>query len=73
MDTQDIVFETGLEEIVKNFKLEVISCKDCIPDVKIHMMDVNRPGLPMTGFYDYFDHNRIQILGKIEHIFMFKN
>ena len=72
MDTQDTVFETSLAEIVKNFKLEVISCQDSIADVKIHMMDVNRPGLPMTGFYDYFDPNRIQILGKIEHTFLEK-
>lgn len=72
MDTQETVFETSLAEIVKNFKLEVISCQDSIADVKIHMMDVNRPGLPMTGFYDYFDPNRIQILGKIEHTFLEK-
>ena len=28
--------------------------------------DVNRPGLQMVGFFDYFDNNRIQIMGKVE-------
>ena len=28
--------------------------------------DVNRPGLQLAGFFDYFDPNRIQIMGKVE-------
>ena len=29
-------------------------------------MEVNRPGLQLAGFYDYFDPVRIQVMGKLE-------
>ncbi len=32
--------------------------------------DVNRPGLPLLGFYDHFDDRRIQILGNVEMSFL---
>ena len=32
--------------------------------------DVNRPGLALGGYYDYFDSDRIQVLGKSEHGFL---
>lgn len=32
--------------------------------------DVNRPGLPLLGFYDHFDVTRIQILGNVEMSFL---
>lgn len=30
------------------------------------MEEVNRPGLQLTGFFDYFDKDRVQILGLVE-------
>ncbi len=32
----------------------------------VHSTDVNRPGLPLSGFFDHFDETRIQILGNVE-------
>lgn len=32
----------------------------------IHSADLNRPGLQLMGFFDYFDAARIQIMGKAE-------
>ena len=32
----------------------------------IESSDLNRPGLQLAGFFDYFDPNRIQIIGKVE-------
>ncbi len=32
--------------------------------------DVNRPGLQMVGFFDYFDNSRIQIMGKVEFTYL---
>ena len=32
----------------------------------ISNIDVNRPGLQLAGFYEYFDKGRIQIIGKAE-------
>ena len=32
--------------------------------------DVNRPALQLTGFFDHFDHERVQIIGYVEHAFL---
>lgn len=37
---------------------------------KVFTSDVNRPGLPLLGFFDHFDENRIQILGNVEMSFL---
>ena len=29
--------------------------------------EVNRPGLALSGFFEFFDHNRIQLIGNAEH------
>ena len=39
-------------------------------NIKISSNDVNRPGLFINGFYEYFDSERIQILGKMENAFL---
>ncbi len=69
MDPNSIVYETPLSKIVERFKLEVICCGDAIPDIQISNMDVNRPALPITGFFDYFEAQRIQIFGKVEYTY----
>jgi HPr kinase/phosphorylase len=33
---------------------------------KISNSEINRPGLSLTGFFDFFAHDRIQIFGKGE-------
>ena len=38
--------------------------------ILISSSEVNRPGLFITGFYDYFDPDRIQILGRMETAFL---
>lgn len=38
--------------------------------VMIARTDVNRPGLQMVGFFDYFDNSRIQIMGKVEFTYL---
>ncbi len=35
-------------------------------DLKVYSAEVNRPGLVLAGYYQYFDNNRIQILGLTE-------
>lgn len=70
MDTNAVVFESPLSKIVERFKLETVCCTDEIENIMITQMDVNRPGLPITGFFDYFDNNRIQVFGKVEYTYL---
>ncbi len=37
---------------------------------KVFLSDINRPALQLTGFFDYFDSERVQIIGKVEEAFI---
>ena len=59
-----------LSEIIKEFDLEIICAPDEYEDIDISIADVNRPSLQLTGFYEYFDPNRIQVIGKVEYTYL---
>lgn len=62
-------YSVPFASIIEEFKLEVIH----IPEgkkVKITRTDVNRPGLALAGFFECFDHNRIQLIGNAEHQYL---
>lgn len=59
-------FSVKLEDIVKEFELEALFAPEGYEKIEIISDDVNRPALQLTGFFDYFDQNRIQIIGKVE-------
>lgn len=70
MDTP--MFSVDLRKIINKQRLEIVTCEDVIDSIKISNMDVNRPGLPLTGFFDYFDASRIQVFGKMESTYLEK-
>ncbi|MBO7335801.1 MAG: HPr(Ser) kinase/phosphatase [Lachnospiraceae bacterium] len=41
-----------------------------ISDRVISEPEVNRPALQLAGFYDYFNFERVQIIGNVEHAYM---
>ena len=53
-----------IEKLIKDFSLEVIQTGE--ENVPINVSDVNRPGLQLAGFYNYFAPERIQVIGKAE-------
>ena len=59
-------YKLPLKKVIEEFELEKIYETDDLDSVMITNTDVNRPGLQMVGFFDYFDNNRIQIMGKVE-------
>lgn len=60
-------FTVSLNKLIKDFSLEVLYMPDDTDEVKISSADINRPGLQLAGFFEHFDTNRIQVLGKVEH------
>ena len=43
----------------------------CAPEERmVTASDVNRPGLALSGYLDFFDSDRIQVMGKNEHSFL---
>ena len=55
-----------LNKIVKEFSLEKLYYLDEHDNVSINTTDINRPGLQLAGFFEYFGPDRIQIIGKVE-------
>ncbi|TAL30956.1 MAG: HPr kinase/phosphorylase [Spirochaetes bacterium] len=49
--------------------LVLVAGKDGL-DKEIHMGDINRPGLGLAGFFDFFAYDRVQIFGLGETAFM---
>lgn len=63
-------FFVTLQEIIDELKLEVIHLPKDSEEIKVTSSDVNRPGLQVAGFFDYFDNRRVQILGKVEYTYL---
>ena len=59
-------YTVSLEKVVKDLSFQVIYTPKDISDIYITSQDVNRPGLILTGFEDYFDPARIQFIGLTE-------
>ena len=63
-------FKVSLQKVIDEFKLEVIYIHKDANELMISENDVNRPGLQLQGFYEYFDPERIQIIGKMEFAYL---
>lgn len=63
-------YSISLKSIVEEFNLEALVEPDDIKKRKIICADVNRPGLPLSGFFDCFDNRRIQLFGRAEHQYL---
>ena len=48
-------FTVSLQKVIQEFKLEVIYIHKEASEILISENDVNRPGLQLMGFYEYFD------------------
>ena len=64
------VYKVSLGKIIDEFHLEVIYLPALPEDIQICSTRINRPGLQMVGFYDHYEQERLQIIGKVEHLFI---
>ena len=60
------VYKIPLSKIVEECRFEVIVKPDCFDEIQIVTPEVNRPGLALAGFYEIFEPDRIQLIGKAE-------
>ena len=67
METNRCVF---VKDIVEKFNMEVLNRGTGYETDVLTITDVNRPGLQFVGFYDYFDPRRLQIIGKMETMYL---
>ena len=62
------VFTVNLEKVIREMKLDRLYYPN--KEVLIDTADLNRPGLQVTGFFDYFDPSRIQGFGMVENTYL---
>lgn len=59
-------YSVKLLTLVNEFSLQGIVVPDNIEEVEVVRSDVSRPGMPLCGYFEYFEGGRIQIMGKME-------
>ena len=66
----DDLYSISLAKIIDYFKLETIYLPDLPENILITNTSVNRPGLQLAGFYDHYEPTRIQLIGKVEKLYL---
>ena len=64
------LYTVELSKVINEFDLETIYLPDLPENINVSCSRVNRPGLQMVGFYDHYEEARLQIIGKVEHLFI---
>lgn len=59
-----------LDDIISKMKLKNLTPNISTEDIHIRQSDLNRPALQLAGFFDYFDADRVQIIGKVEYTYI---
>lgn len=54
------------EFINDNSNLRVLQGQECVAGKKITVSDVYRPGLELSGYFDFYPADRVQLLGRTE-------
>lgn len=57
-----------VKDLIKDFDLEVLQEGTINSEISIN--DINRPGLQLAGFYNYFSKDRVQVIGMGEWSFL---
>ena len=63
-------FSVTLAQIIKEMSIDSIYMPAAPEEITVDTAEVNRPGLQLSGFIEYFDSNRIQIFGRNEMKFL---
>ncbi len=63
-------FSFPLQKIIDEFRLHTVFMPENGGNRLIASNDTNRPGLQLSGFYEYFDNKRIQVMGNSEYAYL---
>ena len=60
----------SLSKIISEFRLNAVYLPSPAEKIMVTSTELDRPGLALAGFYDIFDPDRIQVIGKAEHQYL---
>ena len=64
------MYSVPLSELIEKMSLDNLTPGIDTENILIKHIDVNRPALQLAGFFDYFDSERIQVIGNVEHAYL---
>lgn len=67
-----MAYTVELTKFIDKMNLELLTPDVNVNETLVSQTDVNRPALQLAGFFDYFDSNRIQVIGQVEYTYMLK-
>ncbi len=62
----------SIKKIVDKMNLKSLNPEVDVKDRYVTIADVNRPALQLSGYFEYFEKNRIQIIGMVEYTYLQK-
>lgn len=60
----------ALSKLAEKMRIEYLTPQIDITDYKVTTTEVNRPALQLTGYFDHFDAERVQIIGYVEYTYL---
>ena len=63
-------YSVKLKTVVEEHKLRALHTSRDYESATLSTADVNRPAMQLTGFYNYFDPSRMQIIGRVESTYL---
>lgn len=64
------IYTVPLQALIDEFHFDVLYQPEDLADRLISDNDLNRPGLQLKGFYEYFNSERIQVIGNMENAYL---
>ena len=64
------MYGVTIKELIKKMKMKNVLPEIDTDKVVLSHPDVNRPALQLTGFFDHFDRERVQIIGYVEQAYI---
>ena len=61
-----------LKKVVEKMDLKNLTPDDDVEHIAIEVPDINRPALQLTGYFEHFDSDRVQLIGYVEYTFLEK-
>ena len=59
-----------MKQIVEKMNLKNLTPDVELSDKAVEVPDINRPALQLTGFFERFDSERVQVIGYVEYSYL---
>lgn len=59
-----------LSQLIEKMELKNLTPEIDASEIRITQPDINRPALQLTGFFDHFDSDRVQVVGYVEYTYL---